>query len=83
MPYKQFESVDLGEGVSGVIIDAFANPTPGSSYIVEVFLVPGSMGDGLVDMVERPDGTLVLCDPQELETIKRQRPNVDEEAGAR
>lgn len=73
--YKQFQSVDLGDGARGVILDAW-HSTGLPAYIVEVFLAEGSAGDGVVDMIETPAGGLEAYDPAELAAVKRQAPNL-------
>ena len=45
-------------------------------WIVEVFNAEGSMGDGVADMREGPEG-LVACDPEGFAEILGLPPNVD------
>lgn len=72
--YKQFDVVALPNGASVTLLDPWENADP-PAWIVEVYNAPGSMGDGVTDMQEGPDG-LIALNPVELAEILRQPPNL-------
>ncbi|WCS27777.1 hypothetical protein LOK46_13435 [Methylobacterium sp. NMS14P] len=72
--YAMFESVELDGGAHGAIVEIHGGANP-PAYEVEVFNVPGSMGDGVVTMRENGD-RLVPIDPAGLAEIFRQKPNL-------
>lgn len=75
IPERYLESVDLGEGIRGVVVGAWFKAP--DAYLVEVFLAPDSMGDEVITMVEDSDGKLVPADSVEWEDVKRREPNVE------
>lgn len=72
--YHQFDSVALPNGAAVVCLDLIEGTEP-PVWIVEVFNTKGSMGDGITDMWEGPDG-LVALNPAELAEILRRPPNL-------
>lgn len=74
--YQQFDVVSLPNGACVVCLDLHEGSDP-PAWIVEVFNNDGSMGDGVTDMQEGPDG-LVALDPEGLADILRQPPNIYE-----
>lgn len=72
--HKQFDTVPLPNGASVVCLDLVEGTEP-PLWIVEVFNTPGSMGDGVTDMWEGPEG-LVALNQYELDEILRRPPNI-------
>lgn len=78
--YRQFDTVSLPNGASAVCLDLIGHENP-RVWIVEIFNAKGSMGDGVTEMREGPEG-LVPVDPEGLAEILRQPPNLPEPATA-
>lgn len=76
--YTQFDTVPLPNGASAVCLDLVEGTEP-PIWIVEIFNAEGSMGDGVTDMREGPEG-LVPVDPEGLAEILRKPPNLLEPA---
>ena len=73
--FDELDAFDLPNGARGVIVSVYAPTILPQGYAVEVFNAAGSMGDGVTNYYEDGD-RLVPADPEELEAILRQPPNL-------